>query len=167
MSITWGARSTMVSLLGCIAHWTGRSLQWDPAKEEFVGDGYRAFFQFVADDRVAFELMRRNDAAIRSLLGEPALMAGAEELLEDLQTAVDRGVLAGVDLDYMAGAMYGVAFEVAVRMVDRQPVDVEGATRFASTLFLAAIEAFRAVVPPTDTGRHRPSPATRGPKVER
>ena len=33
-----GCRSTIVSHLGCIAHWTGRSLKWDPAKEEFVGD---------------------------------------------------------------------------------------------------------------------------------
>ena len=33
-----GCRSTIVSHLGCIAHWTGRKLQWDPAKEEFIGD---------------------------------------------------------------------------------------------------------------------------------
>jgi len=33
-----GCRSTIVSHLGCIAHWTGRTLKWDPLKEEFVGD---------------------------------------------------------------------------------------------------------------------------------
>jgi len=33
-----GARSTIVSHLGCIAHWTGRRLRWDPAREEFLGD---------------------------------------------------------------------------------------------------------------------------------
>jgi len=33
-----GCRSTTVSLLGCIAHRTGRALRWDPAKEEFIGD---------------------------------------------------------------------------------------------------------------------------------
>jgi len=33
-----GCRSTIVSHLGCIAHWTGRALKWDPAKEEFLGD---------------------------------------------------------------------------------------------------------------------------------
>jgi len=31
-------RSTTVSHLGCIAHWTGRTLRWDPAREEFLGD---------------------------------------------------------------------------------------------------------------------------------
>ncbi len=31
-------RSTIVSHLGCIAHWTGRRLRWDPEREEFLDD---------------------------------------------------------------------------------------------------------------------------------
>ncbi|MFH1922492.1 MAG: Gfo/Idh/MocA family oxidoreductase [Planctomycetota bacterium] len=33
-----GCGSTIVSHLGSIAHWTGRKLQWDPAREVFPGD---------------------------------------------------------------------------------------------------------------------------------
>jgi len=33
-----GCRSTTVSHLGCIAHWTGRTLRWNPEKEEFIDD---------------------------------------------------------------------------------------------------------------------------------
>ncbi|MCR4414149.1 MAG: Gfo/Idh/MocA family oxidoreductase [Thermoguttaceae bacterium] len=33
-----GCRSTIVSHLGCIAHWTGRALRWDPVREVFPGD---------------------------------------------------------------------------------------------------------------------------------
>lgn len=33
-----GACSTILAHLGCIALWTGRTLTWDPVKEEFVGD---------------------------------------------------------------------------------------------------------------------------------
>jgi len=36
--VSIGCRSTIVSHLGCIAHWTGRALKWDPVKEEFLGD---------------------------------------------------------------------------------------------------------------------------------
>ena len=33
-----GACSTILAHLGCIALWTGRTLQWDPVKEEFLND---------------------------------------------------------------------------------------------------------------------------------
>ena len=33
-----GHRSTTVCHLGNIARWTGRKLQWDPDREQFVGD---------------------------------------------------------------------------------------------------------------------------------
>ncbi len=36
--VAFGAHSTMVSHLGCIAHWTGRALKWDPAAERFLDD---------------------------------------------------------------------------------------------------------------------------------
>jgi len=132
--------------------------------EQFIGDAYRAYFEFVAEDRITFELMRRNDAAIRALLGEPALAAAAEELLEDLQRAVERGPVAGYDFDveYMAAAMYGVAFEIAVRMVDRHPVDVDGAAAFATNLFLGAIERFR-----REPSAESPRPARRPARVVR
>jgi hypothetical protein len=36
--------------------------------------------------------------------------------------------------------MVGAAFELALRMADRRPADVEGAARFATGLFLGGIE---------------------------
>ncbi|MFW6171235.1 MAG: Gfo/Idh/MocA family protein [Planctomycetota bacterium] len=33
-----GCQSTIVSHLGCIAHWTGRAQRWSPENEEFVND---------------------------------------------------------------------------------------------------------------------------------
>lgn len=108
--------------------------------EEFVGDAYRAWFEFVVEDRVLFELVTRNAATIRSMLGDPILGAGVQELLDDLWAAIERGDIPRIDADYMTGAMVGAAFELALRMADRTPADVEGAARFATGLFLGGIE---------------------------
>ena len=108
--------------------------------EEFVGDAYRAWFEFLVEDELMFKLMQRNAGPIRSLFGDPILGAGIDELLDDLRAAIARGDLPPMDADYMAGAMAGVALELGVRMAERQPADVEGAARFATELFLGGIE---------------------------
>ena len=107
--------------------------------EAFVGDAYRALFQFLVEDRLMFELLQRNAGPIRALFGDPILGAGVEELLDDLNAAIDRGDLPPFDADYMAGAMAGAALELGVRMTERRPADVEGAARFATELFLGGI----------------------------
>ena len=108
--------------------------------EEFVGDAYRAWFEFLVEDELMFKLMQRNAGPIRSLFGDPILGAGVDELLDDLRAAIARGDLPAMDADYMAGAMAGAALELGVRMAEREPADVEGAARFATELFLGGIE---------------------------
>jgi AcrR family transcriptional regulator len=108
--------------------------------EQFVGDAYRAWFQFLVEDELMFELMQRNAGPIRSLFGDPILGAGVQELHEDLRAAVARGDIPPLDADYMAGAMAGAALELGVRMAERRPADVEGAARFATELFLGGIQ---------------------------
>ncbi len=132
--------------------------------EEFVSGPYRAFFTFVAEDRVAFDLLRRDPATIRALLEEPALGASVTELREDLEAAVARGDVPSVDLDYLAAAMAGVAVEVALRMVERRPADVEGATMFVSRLLLGGLVGLaEARGSRRGTGRRRPGGARRRP----
>ncbi len=107
--------------------------------EAFVGDAYRAWFQFLVEDRLLFELMQRNAGPIRALFGDPILGAGVADLLEDLQQAIGRGDVPELDAQYLTGAMAGVALELGVRMAEREPPDVEGAARFATHLFLGGI----------------------------
>jgi AcrR family transcriptional regulator len=113
--------------------------------QEFVGDAYRAWFEFLVEDELMFELMQRNAGTIRALFGDPILGAGVEELLDDLRAASARGQLPRFDADYMAGAMAGAALEIGVRMIERDPADVEGAAKFATELFLGGIERLGAV----------------------
>lgn len=108
--------------------------------EDFVREGYLAYFGFIAEDRPTFELMRRNAGTIRVLMDEPALGAGVDELVADLDAAIERGDLPEIDAHYMGAAMSGAGIEVGMRMVEREPVDVEGAASFATALFLGGIE---------------------------
>ena len=112
--------------------------------EEFIHAGNRAYYTFVASDPATFDLMRRNAGTIRTMFDEPALGVGFEELRQDLDEAIRRGMLAPIDTEYAAAAMVGTGFEVAVRMVERDPVDVEGAASFATALFLGGIDALTA-----------------------
>jgi AcrR family transcriptional regulator len=108
--------------------------------EEFVDAGYREYFTFLADDPEAFALMRRNSGTIRAMFDEPIFGAGIDELAADLRTAMKIGIVPQIDADYMAAAMVGAALEIGVAMVRREPPDVEGATRFATSVFLGGIE---------------------------
>ena len=108
--------------------------------EEFVAGGYREYFGFLASDPEAFELMRRNSGTIRAMFDEPIFGAGVEELTADLRGAIAVGIVPELDAEYMAAAMVGAALEVGVTMVKREPPDVEGATRFATSVLLGGIE---------------------------
>jgi AcrR family transcriptional regulator len=108
--------------------------------EDFVRDGYRVYFEYIVEDRPTFELMRRNSGTIRELLDEPALGAGVHDLEDDLRERVRRGDLAPVDVEYVAAAMAGVGVEVGMRMIERDPADVAGATELAVALFLGGLE---------------------------
>lgn len=108
--------------------------------EGFVADGFRAYYEVLAADRRLFALLRRNAGTIRAMSAEPAIFAGHEELLEDLRAAVAGGSLPDLDVDYLAGAMVGAGFEIAVLMLERDPPDVDGAVAFVTALFLGGIE---------------------------
>jgi AcrR family transcriptional regulator len=108
--------------------------------EEFVAAGYREYFTFLAEDPEAFALMRRNSGTIRAMFDEPVLGAGIDELAADLRTAMKIGIVPKVDPDYVAAAMVGAALEVGIAMIKREPPDVDGATEFATRVFLGGIE---------------------------
>jgi AcrR family transcriptional regulator len=105
----------------------------------FVEAGYRAYFSFIVADPGTFAFLRRNLVALRAAGVEEVLPLGTAELAADLAAIVAQGELAPLDVDYCAHAMVAVAVELGARMVERDPPDVEGATRFASELFLAGV----------------------------
>jgi AcrR family transcriptional regulator len=113
------------------------------SREGFVADGFRAYFAFLAGDRETLALMRRNAGTIRTLFDEPALGAGVEELRADLEAGIASGALPAHDCELMAAAMVGAGVEVGLRMVERDPPDVEGAVAFVTDVFLGAFDRMR------------------------
>jgi AcrR family transcriptional regulator len=111
--------------------------------QEFVEGGFGAFFEYIVEDPERFAFMRRNLDTLRTRFGDAVLPAGTDELAEDLRAGIAAGHLAPMDVDYCAHAMIAVGLELGTRLVERTPPDVEGATRFASALFLGALERTR------------------------
>jgi AcrR family transcriptional regulator len=106
----------------------------------FVEDGYRAFFSYMVEDPTMLAFMARNAGTIREQFGESVLPAGVSELREDLDAAIAVGALPPVDVDYCAHAMIGLGLELGQRLVLRDPPDVDGATAFATALFVGGLE---------------------------
>ncbi len=110
--------------------------------EAIVHDGYLAYFAYLAEDPLTLRLVRRNAGAIRTVLDAPAIGTGMVELRHDYEAAAAAGLLpAAVDTDYLAAAMTGVGVELALRMIEREPVDPDAAAAFATALFMGGIAA--------------------------
>jgi AcrR family transcriptional regulator len=105
---------------------------------ELVEDAYRAYFEFIVENPERFAFLRRNTAAIRALFGDAELPAAVGELAADLRARDD--VPPGLDIDYCAHSMVAVGLELGDRLMERDPPDVEGATRFATELFVGGLE---------------------------
>lgn len=106
---------------------------------EFVEDAYRAYFEFMVEDPATSTFLRRNAGTIPAFFGDRVVPQGTDELAEDLREAMARGELPEVDVDYCAHAMIAVGLELGTRMLERDPPDVEGATSFATELFLGGM----------------------------
>jgi AcrR family transcriptional regulator len=107
--------------------------------EEFISGTFRTFLEYVASDQSNFHAIRRNTDTLRVRMDTPEIIAGFQELREDLEAAIARAVFPPVDADYLMAAIVGVAFELAERMLRRELVDTAAAAEFATALFMGGI----------------------------
>jgi AcrR family transcriptional regulator len=111
--------------------------------EEMLRSAFGACFRFFVEDEVILSLMMRNAGEIFELTSATALEPAVEELALDLAAKAREGVGPAIDSPYLAPAMVAVATELAFRIVRQEPADVEGATEFATALFLGGVERLR------------------------
>jgi AcrR family transcriptional regulator len=116
--------------------WLRRVERRDGAFEEYLRDTFRAYFEFVVADRPTFDLLRRNSQTIRAFSRDPIILDEQDRLGRALSTAMETDRLPRTGSRFLASAILGVAFEIAVIMVERDPIDVRGATEFVTDLFL-------------------------------
>jgi AcrR family transcriptional regulator len=109
--------------------------------DAFVRDGFRAYFDYLIEDRLTSAMLSRNAGTIRAMFDEPSLVAGVEELAADLRAGVAAGLIPDHDVEYMAASMVGAAFEVGARMLDSDDPDPARATEFVSGLFVAGLSS--------------------------
>jgi AcrR family transcriptional regulator len=108
--------------------------------EDFFRRHYAVYFEFIVEDAELLALARKNFTAIRTLLDKPDVRALALALNDDIRAARAEGILPDVDVSYLAASMAGVAFEVSMVMVARDPVDPAGAAEFATRLMTGGID---------------------------
>lgn len=107
--------------------------------EDLVEGTFRVFFDYLARDRGAFEVLRSNAGAIRVRMDTPEIVAGFDELQVDIEKAISDGLLAPVDASYLTAAAVGIAFEIGDRMLAQEEADVEGAVKFATSLIIGGV----------------------------
>ena len=106
--------------------------------EEMIRAGYLAYFSFMAEDPVTFDLARRNAGTMRALFDEP-MLAGTADLQADLDAAVAAGLLPALDTELAAAAMVGAGVELGMHMLERETPDPASTADFATRLFLAGL----------------------------
>ena len=109
--------------------------------EERVAGAYRAYFEFVVQEREFFQVLRRNAGAIALMPDTGLFDLSVAEMVEDMSEWEEAGDLPAVDLDYLATALAGMGFQIATHLVDRDPPDVSGAVRFCTRMFLGGVRA--------------------------
>jgi AcrR family transcriptional regulator len=109
--------------------------------ETFVELAIAAYFGFLADEH--------NNWAARRPAGEPHLHVQGEtpemaavfaEVRDALAEAIAEGQGPAANPDYMAAACIAIAREIGDKMLERRPVDTDGASAFAVTMILNGLK---------------------------
>jgi AcrR family transcriptional regulator len=109
--------------------------------EERIASAYRAYFEWAVAEDDLFEVFRRNAGVIALLPDREPFELGISELIEDITAWAEAGDIPQADYEYLAIAGVGIGFQIATHLVEGDPPDVEGATRFCTRMFMGGVKA--------------------------
>jgi AcrR family transcriptional regulator len=108
--------------------------------EAFIRGAYRAYFQFLSDENSDAIMMGTPHMALIGVrVDTPEMQAVFEEIRGHIEDMLALSETEEIDTEYLAAAAIGIARDVGDHMLNRRPVDVEGATEFAAALLLSGI----------------------------
>jgi AcrR family transcriptional regulator len=109
--------------------------------EQRVEKAYRAYFEWAVEEDDLFEVFRRNAGVIALLPDREPFELGISELIEDITAWAEAGDIPKADYEYLAIAGVGMGFQIATHLVEHDPPDVDGATRFCTRMFMGGVKA--------------------------
>jgi AcrR family transcriptional regulator len=110
--------------------------------DEFVNGAYLAAFTAIVREPVLYNLMMRNEMAVRSLYKESVVGISMRALREDIKDAIRRGIMPALDAEYLAAALFGAGYEMGRILAESPAKDPATAATFATRLFLGGIQSF-------------------------
>ncbi len=109
--------------------------------QEFLYGAYLNVFRFMDMDPVFFAFIFRTDPVVREFYEVSVFGMLAKGIREDVQDAIERGLIPPCDVEYLVAAFYGVGYEMGRSLLMREPRDVEAAAQMATRLLLGGVAA--------------------------
>jgi AcrR family transcriptional regulator len=105
--------------------------------DEFIAATFRTFLVYMAGHPSTLDAIADREDQVTLL--SRMIIVGTDDLRRDIESAIERGLIASVDPELLAAAIVGVAFEVAETMNRRNPPDMEAVASFCSQLILHGV----------------------------
>jgi AcrR family transcriptional regulator len=115
--------------------------------ESYLRAGVRAYFDFIAGEQASWRNQAPANDAVPHARNTPEILAVFEEVRSVFSDVMDRGLAPKVDVDFLTAACIALAREIGEKMLERRPVDVEGATEFVVRMLLGGVSALPRVEP--------------------
>lgn len=109
--------------------------------ETFIEGCFFTYFNYYADNPLDHALMRSNRGrhGTNANMRGPQVKAGLAEMREDIERAMQVGMVGKIDPAYVTAAIGGVAFAILDEMMTAPTPDPQAAARFAAQLILNGI----------------------------
>jgi AcrR family transcriptional regulator len=107
--------------------------------ESYLRAAVGAYFDFIAAEQRNWLSEAPESEGFPRVRGTPEILAVFKEVRGVFATIMDRDLAAKVDIDYLAASCIAVAREIGDRMIERQSLDVRGATDFVVRLILGGL----------------------------